>query len=255
MKRHILIVGGTRGIGRVTAQVLARQGYIVSVIGRRRCSKMRSLPVTFWQVDLLDKVRLLRALREIVLRNGKLSALIFFQRYRGNGDDWQGEIATSLTVSKDIIEYLVDKFEGRGERSILFISSLASHYIAKEQPLSYHIAKAAFNQMARYYAVRFGSVNIRVNSLLFGAILKEEAKKFYLKNKRLLKLYKDTIPLGRMGTSQDVANAIVFLCSPNAAFITGQCIIIDGGVSIQSHETLARQLTSLKTLNVVRNSR
>lgn len=253
-KKHTLIVGGTRGIGRALVKTLAEQGHAVSVIGKRSPLKSdKNIPnVSYWILDLLDKDSLLRALTEIINQNGKLNNLIFFQRYRGEGDDWTGEIEVSLTATKDIIELLADKFDDANGNSIIIISSIASHFVAEEQPLSYHTAKAGLNQMVRYYAVALGPKGIRVNCVSPGTVLKDESKEFYLKNKQLHNLYKRITPLGRMGTSEDIAHAVEFLCSPKASFITGQNIVVDGGVSLQGHESLARKLTSLNNLNITR---
>ncbi|MFH1318970.1 MAG: SDR family oxidoreductase [Candidatus Omnitrophota bacterium] len=254
MKKHILIIGGTRGVGRAFTKSIICDGNIVSVIGRRPPLDIdKDLSgVNYWQVDLAEHKKLLKILSKIISRNGKLDSLVFFQRYRGDGDEWQSEIATSLTATKNIIEYLFDKFGSKSEKSIVIVSSLASIYIAQEQQVSYHVAKAGLNHMARFYAVSLGSIGIRVNCVSFGAVLKDESRDFYLKNKKLYNLYKNITPLGRMVDSKNVADVISFLCSEKSSCITGQNIIVDGGISIQSHETLARRLTPLKKMNILR---
>lgn len=256
MKKHTLIVGGTRGIGRALVTTLAGEDRVLSVIGKRPpLERDRHISnVRYWIVDLLDQELLTKTLTEIISQNGKLSSMVFFQRYRGEGDDWKQEIETSLTVTRNVIEHLADKFDDTNERSIVIVSSVAGHYIAEEQPLSYHVAKAGFNQMVRFYAVALGPKQIRVNCVSFGTILKEESKDFYLQNKQLHNFYKRITPLGRMGTSEDIADVIAFLCSPKASFITGQNIIVDGGVSLRSHESLARRLTPLKDLHILRRT-
>lgn len=256
-KKHTLIVGGTRGIGRVVVRTLSKENHVLSVIGRRPPSEIdRHTPdVHYWVVDLLDPKRLSVALAEIIHQNGKLNNLVFSQRYRREEDDWIGEIETSLTATKNVIERLVDEFDDANENSIVIVSSIASHYVAEEQALSYHVAKAGLNQMVRYYALVLGPKGIRINCVSPGTVLKEESKEFYLQNKRLYNLYKRLTPLGRMGTSDDIANVIAFLCSPKASFITGQNIVVDGGVSVQWHESLARKLTPLEDLNPIRQAR
>ena len=245
-KKHTLIVGGTRGIGQTLVKKLAKENQIVSVIGRRLPAEAQNTAsVSYWKVDLLDQVCLAEILLEIIQQNGTLNNLIFFQRYRGKDDAWEGDIETTLTATKNVIEHLVDKFDKKTENSIVMVSSVLSHFIADEQPLSYHVAKAGLNQMVRYYAVALGIKKIRVNSVSFGMLLKEESHDFYLNNKQLCDLYQTITPLNRLGTSEEVANLIIFLCSSNASFITGQNITIDGGVSLQSHDSLARKLLSL----------
>ncbi len=254
-KTHTLIVGGTKGIGRALVRILAEEKHVVSVIGMHSPSESdQKMPdVFYWTIDISDKERLTAVLADIIARNGRLNNLVFFQRYRGDGDDWSGELDVSITATKNIIEFLVDKFNEIIGGSIVLISSMADRLIAEEQPLSYHIAKAGIRQMARYYAFMLGQRNIRVNCVLPGIVMKDEAKDFYLnKNKKLHNLYKKITPLGRMGTSEDIANAVAFLCSQKASFITGQNLIVDGGVSLQWQESLARKLTRLGKLNVTR---
>lgn len=244
-RRHSLIIGGSRGIGRTQVKTFAEENRAVSVIGRRvqAADAFQNMSnVNYWSVDLLDAGQLSVALVEILERNGKLNDLIFFQRYRGADDDWQGEIEATLTVTRNIIERLAVEFESAADNSIIVVSSLASDLVAREQPLSYHVAKAGLNQMVRYYAVMLGSQNIRVNSVSPGAVLKEESKEFYLNNEALNELYKRITPLGRIGTAEEVSQVIAFLCSPKASFITGQNIVVDGGLSLEFHESLARRL-------------
>lgn len=246
MKKHAFVIGGTRGIGRAAVRALVNEGYIVSVIGRRKpYDQDKELTnVNYWNADLLNSNSISKAVNEIIEKNGKITHLIFCQRYRGNEDTWGGEIEVSLTATKDIIEKLTDKFDGKPENSIVIITSAASQYISEEQPIGYHIAKAGIKQLVRYYAVALGPKGIRVNSVSPITVLKEESKQFYLQNEDLMNLYKTLIPLGRMATAEEIANIIVFLCSSNASFITGQDIIVDGGVSLQNHESLARKLAS-----------
>src|SRR4030067_2762347 len=248
MKRmHSLIIGGTRGIARALVKSWSEDGHFLSIIGRSQpAEEDRQLSnVHYWSVDLLDSERLMTVLAEIIRQNGRLNNLVFFQRYRGEGDYWAGEIELNLTVTKKVIERLVDEFDGAGEKSVVIISSLDSHFILDEVPVSYHVAKAGQNHLVRYYAVKLASQGIRVNAVSPAIIMKEEAKDFYFQNEKLHSLYKTITPLGRMGRTEDIANAIAFLCSEKASFITGQNIVVDGGLSLQSQQSLARKLTSI----------
>ena len=85
---------------------------------------------------------------------------------------------------------------------------------------------------------------MRVNGVSPGSILKERSKEFYNANPRLRDLYKDIIPLGRMGTAEEVAQTIAFLCSRRASFITGQNLVVDVGLSLEWQESMARRLFS-----------
>jgi len=252
-KKHILIVGGTKGIGRAVTKTFVAEGHTVSIMGRKApdLTDSQLSGVQYWAFDLLEPELLEDTLTQIIDHSGKLSNLLFFQRFRGEGDDWKGEIETSLTATKNIIEKLRGEFEGEGGNSIVIVTSIAANLIAGEQPLSYHVGKAGLQQMVRFYAVELGSEGIRVNSVSPGTVLKDESKEFYLQNEPLQNLYKTIIPLGRMGTAEEVADVISFLCSAKASYITGQNLVVDGGLSLQWQESLARQVASLQNPNLV----
>ena len=84
-----------------------------------------------------------------------------------------------------------------------------------------------------------------MNSVSPSTYLKNESKQYFLENEALLALYRELIPLGRMGTAEDVARLILFLCSADASFVTGQNIVVDGGLSLRWPESLARRLRGL----------
>lgn len=241
MFTHTLVIGGSRGTGKVIAQTLVKAGHEISVIGKRNATSDNH----YFQADLTDWNKTEMVLREIIQKKGKLNHIVFCQRFRGIEDDWVGEIDTSLTGTKNVIEWSKNRFKSSLNNSIVIISSVAHNFIALEQPVSYHVAKAGLEGLIRYYAVTLGFKKIRVNAISPGTILKKESEDYYLKNKPLQDLYKQIIPLGRMCKSEDVADLALFLCNPQSQFITGQNITIDGGLSLQGHESLARELTGL----------
>jgi NAD(P)-dependent dehydrogenase (short-subunit alcohol dehydrogenase family) len=244
---HMLVVGGTKGIGRAVVRRLAADDQIVSVIGRSQPARDSDQRIKSWAADVSDLAQLQATLGEIVRMRGPLSGAVLLQRYRGGGDDWAGEIGTSLTATRELIEWAGEHFQdlGRG-KAIVVVSSIASRYVASEQPVSYHMAKAALSQMVRYYAVSLGRKGIRINAICPGTTVKEESKAFYASHPEIEALFRDIVPLGRMGTSEDVAELAAFLISGRAAFLTGQDIVLDGGVSLQSHESMGRQVAGLR---------
>jgi NAD(P)-dependent dehydrogenase (short-subunit alcohol dehydrogenase family) len=246
---HTLVVGGTKGTGKVLVRMLVDEGQNVSVISRLIPDKSENPKIRYYKLDLLNPKGLKKVLADI-RRNCKLNNLVFFQRFRGPGDDWAGELQVSLSATKKIIEFLIDEFADSTLKSIVIISSIAADFVAEEQPLSYHVAKAGLSQIARYYAYVLGKKGIRVNCVSPGLVLKEEARPFYESNKTLKRLYEKITPLGRMGTSEEIANVVLFLCSPKASYITGQNIIVDGGLSLPCQESIGRKLFSLDQLKI-----
>jgi NAD(P)-dependent dehydrogenase (short-subunit alcohol dehydrogenase family) len=251
---HYLIVGGTTGIGRAMVKRLSGSGHTVSVIGRHPSPEVEQglAGIHFHAVDLCEEAGTRAAIDRSIKQGGKLSHVVFFQRYRGKGDAWQGELQVSLTATKVIVEHCKGQFAGTGNHAIVIVSSIASRLVLAEQPVSYHMAKAALIQMMRYYAVTLGPSGIRVNAVSPDACVKDEARKFYEENVALRELNNSVIPLGRMGSSEDVVNVIQFVCSSQAAFMTGQEIVVDGGLSIVGHSALARKVGGLDKMKVTR---
>lgn len=241
--KHIVVVGGTSGSGRVLVRRFSEHQNRVSLLGRHPSPEVQQqFPgIRFYQVDLGNITDVLNVIKKFVADNGKITHLIFYQRFRGEGDNWEGELQISLTATKIIIEMCTELFDGSDENSIIVVSSTAGHLIHTEQPVGYHVAKAGLNQMVRYYAVMLGSRGIRVNCVSPSTVIKEESKQYYAEQENLRKVYEKITPLHRMGKAEDIADIIEFLCSDKSSFITGQEIIVDGGLSLIGQSALAKQ--------------
>jgi NAD(P)-dependent dehydrogenase (short-subunit alcohol dehydrogenase family) len=243
---HTVIFGGTKGLGKVLSRELKKRGDEVSVFSRTIPSDENKITgCQYYAADISSVSDVLSSLSNAIALAGNINYLIFCQRYRGNSDSWAGEIEVSLSAPKKIIEATQDLFNISGDRAITFVSSVFGDKIGEGQDLSYHIGKAGINHMARYFAVNLGRKGVRVNSVTPFTFLKDESKDFYINNHELMDLYKSIVPLGRIGTAEDSANLIQFLCSSAAQFINGQNIYVDGGLSLVWPETLARQLKSI----------
>jgi len=241
--KHILVVGGTKGIGNVIAHEFAKDGATVSVIGRSRPMRPTSKKgeIHYFLADIFDKKKREQTITSIIKRNGKLNAVVFSQRVRDAKDNWQAELDITLSATKEIIDQVCNHFAGGTDKSIVVINSVANSFVIPGQSLGYHVAKAGVLQLVRYFAVSLGPKGIRVNCVSPATVLKDEAREFYEKEKTLLRLFGDVIPLGRMGTPLDIYHLVAFLCSDKSLYITGQNITIDGGYYLLSPESLTRK--------------
>ncbi len=235
--KNILVFGGSRGIGRVFAQKRVNNGDNVYVFSRSWKKQEEFEPIfistNFCEINNVKK-QLLKVLPDLK----KIDALVFTQRYRGNEDDWKSEMASSVDLFKEVMELCYPYLKKNA--SVVAISSNAAKSVAIEQPVSYHAAKAALEQMIRYFAVKFSDKKIRVNGVSPAITLKPENIKFYNEEKNLKKMFSQAIPLGRMCESKDVCNVIDFLLSKQSSFITGQTLVVDGGLSLMTPEVLLR---------------
>ncbi len=241
---HFLVVGGTRGIGHALVRHLTSASYRVSVLGRHPDPGMGVDLVSQRAVDVTDHRAMLDGIDRCVEQLGRIRTVVFMQRHRGSPEEFETDLAVSLGATRAAIEHILTAghFDHDPSCSIVLVSSVADRYVAPEQSVGYHVAKAGLAHLMRYYALRLGSAGIRVNAVSPCVVLKPEAADFYDKNAWLVERYRTFIPLGRMGKPEDIIDAIMFLSGGSASYITGQNLVVDGGLTLRSHESLIRDL-------------
>lgn len=240
---HVVVVGGSKGLGKVIAERFAERGYAVTVISRNR--PLVETRLNHVAVDLETMISSDAVVNEVICLGGKIRYLIFCQRYRGSGDPWQGEIQVTLTATRLMVNGFADYFCQDGDRAIGVVSSVYAEFVGGSQPESYHVAKAGLNQLVKYNAWVMGRKGIRINAIMPLTYLKAESRDYFLANEALMSLYQNFVPMRTIGRAEDSANLLDFLCSEKASFINGQSIFVDGGVSVIWPEELARSMTGI----------
>lgn len=167
-----------------------------------------------------------------------LSCLRYRQTVSGSLDTW-GDVELCLKSQAKLIECIATQLKQQNlNGSVVLISSLASQGITSSQTLDYHAAKSGVDILVKYMAVKYGPAGIRFNSIAPIYYDKE-----FLNDKGSYSVKKaalcSNIPLGHLASPSDIANVIAFLTGKESAYITGQTIVVDGGLSCRLHEDLA----------------
>ena len=139
-------------------------------------------------------------------------------------------------------KHAIPHMEGSGGGNIVNISSV--HGLLQAPGfLVYEAGKSAVIGMTRQMAIDFGPLGIRVNAICPGHIVTEQIQaRMWDENPSGYAFFEKQYPLRRCGTPEEIANAIAFLCSEQASFITGHSLVVDGGLTIQLQENLGVRL-------------
>lgn len=253
-----IVTGGGQGIGGATARRLAADGASVLVadidgdtaeqnMGRIRAAGGEAEMVVA-DVSKHDDIKAM--VDTVVSRWGKLNILVN-NAYSGRGmkgtaveveeENWDKGLAILIKALYLGTKYAVPVMAQSGGGAIVNLSSVHGLLMAANS-LIYEAGKSAVIGMTKQMAVDFGPKGIRVNAICPGHIVTERVKPQWDANPSGLRFFEEHYPLRRTGVPDDIANGIAFLCSPDASFITGHALVIDGGMTIQLQENLAVQV-------------
>jgi NAD(P)-dependent dehydrogenase (short-subunit alcohol dehydrogenase family) len=241
-----LVTGSSRGIGRAIAEAMAAEGAKVVISSRKADScaeaaaaiQAKGGQAVGIACHVGEKAQLQALVAETHAVFGGIDILVnnvganpVLGPLQTLSDDAFDRVMTSNVKSALWLSNLVlPEMAARKDGAVIFISSIAA-LRASAGINAYGAAKAALMQLARGLAADYGPSNIRVNCIAPGLIKTDFARALWDNDDRSRQRIAET-PLGRLGEPRDIAGAAVLLASPAGSFITGQTIIIDGGVTI-----------------------
>lgn len=242
------IAGSSRGIGLAIASAFLREEAKVVITGRSAESLEEASALLAADVDpqcvfsirgdMTDPTDIRRALDETMSAFGGIDAVVAnvgSGTSRGgwdlNLDDWQSALNINLLSGMALASAVLPHLIARGDGSLTFISSIAGCE-AINAPVTYSAAKAAVQSAMKSLSRLVGPHGVRVNAVAPGNILfpggtwegKQAERREYFEQ-----YIKSEVPLQRFGRPEEIADAVIFLASERASFITGACLVVDGG--------------------------
>jgi 3-oxoacyl-[acyl-carrier protein] reductase len=230
--RVVLITGGSKGIGLACAQRFAKEGDQVAVTYNSSPPPDGFLAV---QCDVTDQASVDRAFATVEEQYGPVEILVANAGItndklllRMSEDDFAGVINANLTgafrVAKRAAQGMLKMRRGR----VIFMSSVVG-MLGSAGQVNYAASKAGLIGMARSMARELGSRSITVNVVAPGPVATDMTAAL---DEKVIAAMTEQVPLKRVATTDEIAGAVAFLASPDAAYITGAVLPVDGGLGM-----------------------
>lgn len=246
-KRAAFVTGASFGIGAATALALARDGFDVAVsatsvenlsniVTRLEAVGTRAVPVA---LDLRSQSSIEQATVQVIKAVGHVDVLVnnagVTLRKAAldvTADEWDAVIRTNLTGTFFMSQQMGRHLIGSGRPGCIISIASTHGAVGMAQRSTYGISKAAIMHMTKMLAVEWAEHGIRVNAIAPGRVESgSPARAATLADSKYREAMLNRVPLHRFCTSEEVAGAVCYLASPQAAYITGQTLLLDGGLT------------------------
>ncbi len=238
-KKVAIVTGASRGIGRATAVELAKTGYHVVInYNANEAAAAETLNQVvqagstgeILKFDVTDNEAAAQAVKTVMAGHKRIDVLVNNAGITADGlflmmgeEEWASVLNTTLNGFYNMTKPVLREMVRRKRGSIVSVSSISSLMPNRGQA-NYSAAKAGLNAASRSLAAEVARIGIRVNVVAPGIIETDMTSAIPMEE------MKKMIPMARVGKPEEVARVIRFLCSDDASYITGQVIVVNGGV-------------------------
>lgn len=236
--KSVIVTGGSKGIGRGIATVFAKHGAKVTIAARNEADMMKAVDeiagdVRYIKCDVSDWNSVKSMVEEAVKTQGGLDVLCanagaFPQTKIVDMDpeEWDDVMATNLRSSFLCVKAAIPHFERAGKGRVVLTSSITGPVTGFPGWAHYGASKAGQLGFLKTAAMELSRYNTTINAVMPGNIYTEGLQDL---GQEYLDTMAASIPLKRLGAVEDIGNAALFFASDEAAYITGQQIVVDGG--------------------------
>jgi NAD(P)-dependent dehydrogenase (short-subunit alcohol dehydrogenase family) len=243
-----LVTGGAQGVGKACCLMLAQEGAAVAVTDKQAKGKKVADQINraggsakFYRIDVSKEASVKSVMGSVAKELGGIDVLVNNAGIIGSGKlthelserEWDAVQEVNVKGVFFCTKHALKLMRSNGGGSIINISSVAGIVGADELP-AYHASKGAVRLMTKTDAMIYAKDGVRVNSIHPGAIdtpMLTESLQGEKDIKKARKEMAEEHPIGRVGKPEDIANAVVFLASDESSFITGEELIVDGGLT------------------------
>lgn len=236
MKKRAIVTGASRGIGKAIAFQLAERGWDILNLDREGPQGANDAAGRWIEADLSDPEGLAPILEEI-LTEGPVAGLVNNAGIGSNStleetslDEFNRIVSVNMRAPMQIAQALAPGMREQGFGRIVNISSRA--HLGKTHRTAYAASKAGILSMGRVWALEYAGSGITVNTVAPGPIRTELFDKVNPPDMPRTAEIAASIPVGRLGLPEDIANAVCFFMDDKSGFVTGQTLYVCGGVTL-----------------------